>query len=240
MADDSPLSVTASVVGILTFVIALIAGVYARAIWLMSKIKSDLDIAETCSSLVERLRQTTRLEKSVFDANPSEQDGEVIALYLQEIELAAVLIRVARQSPVRRMREWNKEQQNMIQGLRYIDNSHNNIRWLQLQAHLYRVSAKVDTILEQIHRQPCDTPHPRGTPNPGGIHGRNISDELFLRAQGEARRNWDAVERQEDAAERRELGEVFNNGSPQDLVHLLQALGDHVFRRGTRLGRFSL
>jgi len=38
MADDSPLSIAANIIGILTFVVALIASVYARMVWLKSKI----------------------------------------------------------------------------------------------------------------------------------------------------------------------------------------------------------
>lgn len=102
MADDSPLSVTASIVGILTFVVALIAGVYARGIWLMSKMQSDLAIADACSSSREYLRQTAKLVSSNDDA---ESAYNIETLYVLEIDLVWTFARLLELSAVQRMRE---------------------------------------------------------------------------------------------------------------------------------------
>ena len=139
MADDSPLSIAGNIIGILTFVVALIAGVYARMIWLKSKIQSDMDIVEACYSLLRYLAQTALLDKA---SKPGDCnfDKSLEELYSVEVQLAMEFTRLAKLSTVRRIREWNKEQPRIAQGLRDIDNLLHHIRWLQMNADLTYLS----------------------------------------------------------------------------------------------------
>jgi len=134
MADDSLLSITANIIGILTFAIALIAGFYARAVWLKSKFQSDLDISDACGSLDEYLLETAVLEHYAF-SNPIAQSC-MESIYTSEIHLIWIFTRLVRQSTVRRIKEWGEVRQDVNRELRNIENLHNRIRWNRLEAQL--------------------------------------------------------------------------------------------------------
>jgi hypothetical protein len=63
---DSPLSINASVLGILTFVVAVIRGLYARALSLGKLIESDDEIYQVAMAACQMLDETITLEQHML------------------------------------------------------------------------------------------------------------------------------------------------------------------------------
>ena len=61
MAQDSPLSISASIIGILTFAIAITAGFNARALWLKERVLSDREIADMANTVTFYIEDTVVL-----------------------------------------------------------------------------------------------------------------------------------------------------------------------------------
>lgn len=89
MADDSPLSIVANIIGITTFVLAIAAAVYARWLWLKSRMARPYDsIAEECQRVGYYISETRMLYEEV-DFIPSPLLCRLIAeVYVCQIELS--------------------------------------------------------------------------------------------------------------------------------------------------------
>lgn len=85
MAQDSPLSIAASVIGILTFAVAILLGVYARTIQLNQIINSlnraDDEIREMIERTVQFVEEIEKLRKDVLDPGNTKDDGELFATF---------------------------------------------------------------------------------------------------------------------------------------------------------------
>ena len=89
MAQDSPLSISASIIGILTFAIAITARFYARALWLKEQVLSDREIADMANTVAFYIEDTVIL---LCDYDNSKYARERISWQrLYEIEVYLVL-----------------------------------------------------------------------------------------------------------------------------------------------------
>src|SRR5438045_823626 len=109
MAQDSPLAVSASVIGILTFVVAVIVGSYARALWLKGKLQLAWDMAELAGTVAMNVQDTIQL--ALLLNNPSlrgfydhSATNLLVDMYERELCLVVNLARLERQSAVQRIR----------------------------------------------------------------------------------------------------------------------------------------
>jgi hypothetical protein len=86
----------------------VVAGLYARAIWLKSKIEFQEEFADALDSLDTYLGETVELAQFFdrFGSQRAKRDME--RLYRTEIQLTMLLVPISRRSFAGRIREWSK------------------------------------------------------------------------------------------------------------------------------------
>jgi hypothetical protein len=84
MARDSPLSIAASVIGILTFAVALLLGVYARVIQLNQAVnrltRTDDEIREMMERMALSTKEVETLKKNALDSHDIKDEGGIFVI----------------------------------------------------------------------------------------------------------------------------------------------------------------
>jgi hypothetical protein len=103
MADDSPLSIAANIIGIVTFVFGIAAAVYARWLWLKSRILLPYEMAEVYERVELNLADMSQLEHSM-DFTPGEDVQMLIQdVYVDQTQVVHEMARFNKRSLFKRM-----------------------------------------------------------------------------------------------------------------------------------------
>jgi len=95
MAQESPLSIAASVIGILTFAVAILLGLYARAIQLSQSVeqlnKLDDEIGEIALTAARSLSETWEFQEQVADITRLESRWESVMTRMFYLDLKTLV-----------------------------------------------------------------------------------------------------------------------------------------------------
>jgi hypothetical protein len=101
---DSPLSITANVIGIVTFVLAIVAAIYARWLWLKSRLSLPQEQAELYSRLEVFIGEMAYFE-SFLPNQPSARLNQLIhQIYVDQILVVRAIIKFERTTSITRSR----------------------------------------------------------------------------------------------------------------------------------------
>jgi hypothetical protein len=101
---DSPLSITANVIGIVTFVLAIVAAIYARWLWLKSRLSLPQEQAELYSRLEVFIGEMAYFE-SFLPNQPSARLNQLIhQIYVDQILVVCAIIKFERTTSITRSR----------------------------------------------------------------------------------------------------------------------------------------
>jgi hypothetical protein len=105
---DSPLSITANVIGIVTFVLAIVAAIYARWLWLKSRLSLRQEQAQEQAELYSRLEVFIG-EMAYFESflpnQPSARLNQLIhQIYVDQILVVRAIIKFERTTSITRSR----------------------------------------------------------------------------------------------------------------------------------------
>ncbi|KAH3992433.1 hypothetical protein HBH70_196540 [Parastagonospora nodorum] len=108
MADDSPLSIAANIIGIITFVLAIAAAAYARWLWLKSQITLPYElIAQDYERVGHYIRETGILEEQI-DFTPSQHLEDLIGdVHLHLIIVVLEMVKLTEYTASERIRIGN-------------------------------------------------------------------------------------------------------------------------------------
>jgi hypothetical protein len=125
MPQDSPLSITASVTGIMTFVAAVALGLYARALSLREALRIDYHIIEAVSQYSQNMNGTVLLGKFVKESlkqSGRQSQGDFmdlrrtyVEMFVLELRNSICLILLLRSSRIRRFAEWEHTKRQVLQ-----------------------------------------------------------------------------------------------------------------------------
>lgn len=142
MPQDSPLSITASVTGILTFIVAIILGLYARALSLGKFIRIDYEILDEFIAVLGNLKETKMLEErlrasQILQASESPytrftESGMVLDMYRLDLKSLLTLFQLLNHSRVRRSAEWESKRGNVRQQSRKVEGLKSKIHYTQI------------------------------------------------------------------------------------------------------------
>ncbi|PMD65275.1 uncharacterized protein K444DRAFT_659544 [Hyaloscypha bicolor E] len=152
---DSPLSIVASVTGILTFVVAIILGLYARAQAMNTLRKSEDDILNALREAFEFLCETAMLEDHEI-ASRNLGTGQhaitgavrsiIVEMYSLGCRTTRTLLKLLDQSRVRRMSEWTREREDILRHSRRME----VLRFKMFYSQILMLSTKIDSVEEEL------------------------------------------------------------------------------------------
>lgn len=164
MADDSPLSIAANVIGILTFVVAVAAGLYARAMSLKTTLRHRNDIRMATIDTLEAFEETKALDQSSqkFKNNDVEElypsDLTLVEIYVDTFELMRLFFVLARDENISAVRSWTQSRTKWESRLKDVKSRiakaqqahllarlHANLQ-STLRSEIHRISAQVDDL----------------------------------------------------------------------------------------------
>lgn len=106
--QDSPLSTAANIIGILTFIFAVLGALYARWLWLAERI-SPVHVLDVVRTLGSHYLETKRIANSSVLKRSGSLQSHLMHVYSTEIEIARLLMQSSRAR--RRIRLWRKLQE---------------------------------------------------------------------------------------------------------------------------------
>jgi len=125
MPQDSPLSITASVTGILTFVVAVALGFYARALSLREALRIDYRIIEAVAQYSQNLNSAVLVgkfvEESLKQSRPQDHDdtvnlrGAFVEMFALELTSCIRLLLLLNSSRIQRLEEWENTRRQVLQ-----------------------------------------------------------------------------------------------------------------------------
>lgn len=104
MPQDSNLSIAANIIGILTFIFAIAAGIYARWLWLRSRMFPMRDF-EAFETLVVALKETANITSKLGTLHSEELQDALTAVFIRLIGVSNQLHRLVSMSKFRRVAE---------------------------------------------------------------------------------------------------------------------------------------
>ena len=143
MGQDSPLSMTSDILGILTFVVAVVVGFYARASWLRSKLQADMQFLDHLKAVYFILRDTALLESDKDLYMSREGETHLRQLYARLLFLTEKMLRFSRLSITHRMRASTEHFEFTGIEIRNIERLLDSLRYRQLRSKLLEISQTV-------------------------------------------------------------------------------------------------
>lgn len=140
MAEDSPLSMTANILAILTFVVALAVGFYARASWLRSKLQADMQFLDHLKAVYFILRDTSLLESDTDFYSTREGEVHVRQLYARLFLLSEKMLQFSRLSIAKRVRMATEHFEFTSLEIRNVERLLDSLRYRQLRSKLFEIS----------------------------------------------------------------------------------------------------
>jgi len=142
MAQDSPLSITASVIGILTFAIAILIGLYARTISVRNTVAKalllDEEIRETLEEVVASFSELKWIDTSIQNSS-DEPRRAMVEIYLLSIKAAVGLCRMTRR-PAFLRRVFSFELKRQLGEIKRMMGQASSLRWKIYYAQFLRIS----------------------------------------------------------------------------------------------------
>jgi hypothetical protein len=123
MAQDSPLSIAASVIGILTFAVAILLGFYARAIQWGRSVeqlgKLDDEIVEMGLAASQSFSETLEFQKHVAgNSNPEPFWHDILTdMFYLNMKTLSRTTWILKQDTLVKMTEWDKQRGSMIKDM---------------------------------------------------------------------------------------------------------------------------
>jgi hypothetical protein len=140
MTQDSPLSITASVVGILTFVAAVVFGIYAHALWLRQEfqrlIAVDDEILRTLQKFYQSLEETLLVDEILqelenYNSNRN-LERTLTQMYILHIRNTYSLEKFLGETLMEKRKRWAKEQNNIWKNLSKVESLRSRLFYIQL------------------------------------------------------------------------------------------------------------
>jgi hypothetical protein len=140
MAQDSPLSMTANILAILTFVVALAVGFFARASWLRNKLQADMQFLDHLKAVYFILRDTSLLESDKDFYTTREGEIHVRQLYTRLFLLSEKMLQFSRLSIASRVRMATEHFEFTSLEIRNVERLLDSLRYRQLRSKLFEIS----------------------------------------------------------------------------------------------------
>ncbi|PMD54164.1 uncharacterized protein K444DRAFT_618617 [Hyaloscypha bicolor E] len=262
MAQDSPLSIAASVIGILTFAVAILLGIYARVIQLSQGvhrlIKLDDEIKEIVFASARSLGETGDSQDDALDASRWGPDfvreDFLLPMYLLDLKTFAHTCWILKQSTLLKMSEWDDRRVGIIKDRAEVEEFRSRRRMMQMS----KLCRKIDDLeriitkgfeetrikLEDITRSVTSSVSvlqnvPNTAANNSNDDGDNLSNDILLAERG-IQTSFKRAMQQLDSESHEKLREVFQREIPTDINQFLIVLNTvflEINHRGSQYWR---
>jgi len=125
MPQDSPLAITTSVIDILTFVVAVALGFYARALSLREALQVDYRIIEAVAQYSQNMNSAVLLgkfvEESLKQSRAQDHDDTLnlretfVEMFSLELTNSIRLLLLLKSSRIQRLAEWDNTRRQVLQ-----------------------------------------------------------------------------------------------------------------------------